>query len=109
MQIEGSADAEGNASVELFQDGSSIANERITVARGHAQRMVFQVKGDHASSLRVQLTPDGFDSLAADNMAYLDLPESRPLRVFVPEIAGHVSARVARHSGHPIVPAGNQR
>ena len=85
VQIEGSADAEGNAAVELFQDGSSIANERITVARGHAQRMVFQTKGDHAASLRVQLTPDGFDSLAADNAAYLDLPESRPLRVFVPK------------------------
>ena len=85
VQIEGSADAEGNAAVELFQDGNSIASERITVARGRAQRMVFQTKGDHASSLRVQLTPDGFDSLAADNTAYLDLPESRPLRVFVPK------------------------
>ena len=85
VQIEGSADAGGNAAVELFQDGNSIANERVTVDRGHAQRMVFQTKGDHATSLRVQLTPDGFDSLAADNTAYLDLPESRPLRVFVPK------------------------
>ena len=85
VQIEGSADAEGNALVELFQDGTSIASERITVARGRAQRMVFQTKGDHAASLRVQLTPDGFDSLATDNEAYLDLPESRPLRVFVPK------------------------
>ena len=85
VQIEGSTDTEGNASVELFQDGNSIANERLTVARGRAQRMVFQVKGDHASSLRIQLTPDGFDSLASDNSAFLDLPESRPLRVFVPK------------------------
>jgi len=85
VQIEGSADAEGNAAVELFQDGNSVATERVTVARGHAQRMVFQTKGDHATSLRVQLTPDDFDSLAADNTAYLDLPESRPLRVFVPK------------------------
>jgi Ca-activated chloride channel homolog len=83
-QIEGSADAEGNASVELFQDGNSIANERFTIARGRAQRMVFHTKGDQTASLRVQLTPDGFDSLASDNTAYLDLPESRPLRVFVP-------------------------
>jgi Aerotolerance regulator N-terminal/von Willebrand factor type A domain len=85
VQIEGSSNAEGNASVELFQNGTSVDNERITVARGHAQRMVFQVKGDQASSLRVQLTPDGFDSLASDNTAYLDLPESRPLRVLVPK------------------------
>src|ERR1039458_2624147 len=50
VQIEGSADAEGNAAVELFQDGNSIANERITVARGRAQRMVFQTKGDRAAA-----------------------------------------------------------
>jgi hypothetical protein len=85
VQIEGSPDAEGNASVELLQDGTSAGNERITLARGRAQRMVFQVNGDRAASLRVQLTPDGFDSLASDNTAYLDLPQSRPLRVFVPK------------------------
>jgi Ca-activated chloride channel family protein len=84
-QIEGSSNAEGNASVELFQNGTSADNERITIARGHAQRMVFQVKGDQATALQVQLTPDGFDSLASDNTAYLNLPESRPLRVFVPK------------------------
>jgi Ca-activated chloride channel family protein len=85
VQIEVSPDAEGNASVELFQDGRSAGNERITLARGRAQRMVFQVNGDRAASVRVQLTPDGFDSLVADNTAYLDLPQSRPLRVFVPK------------------------
>lgn len=93
VEIEGSADAEGNASVELFQDSSSIGNERLTMTRGRAQRMVFHVKGDSAVSLRVQLTPDGFDSLAADNTAYLDLPASRPLRVFVPK--SMVSYRLA--------------
>ncbi|HEX4263302.1 MAG TPA: VWA domain-containing protein [Verrucomicrobiae bacterium] len=85
VQIEGSPDTEGNASVELLQDGTAAGNERITLGRGRAQRMVFQVSGDRAASLRVQLTPDGFDSLAADNTAYLDLPQSRPLRVFVPK------------------------
>ena len=85
VQIEGSSDAEGNASVELTQDGGSIGSERITLARARAQRMVFQVKADRAASLRVQLTPDGVDSLAADNTAYLDLPQMRDLRVFVPK------------------------
>jgi hypothetical protein len=85
VQIEGSADAEGNASVELQQDGASIGSERFTLARGRAQRMVFQVKGDRAASLRVQLTPDGFDSLAADNTAFLDLPQMRDLKVFIPK------------------------
>jgi Ca-activated chloride channel homolog len=85
VQIEGSADAEGNASVELQQDGAAIGSERFTLARGRAQRMVFQVQGERAASLRVQLTPDGFDSLAADNTAFLDLPQMRDLRVFIPK------------------------
>jgi hypothetical protein len=85
VQIEGSAEAEGNASVELLQDDTSIGNERVTIGRGHAQRMVFQIKGTVATSLRCRLTPDGFDSLAQDNLAYLDLPVSRPLKVFVPK------------------------
>ena len=85
VEVEGSADAEGNASIELLEDGTSTANERITMARGRAQRMVFQVKADRATSLQVRLTPDGFDSLATDNTAYLDLPPSRPLRVFAPK------------------------
>ena len=85
VEIDGSPDAEGNASVELFENGNSIAKQTVTVARDRAQRMVFQVSGDHPMSLRVQLTPESFDSLASDNTAYLDLPESRPLRVFVPK------------------------
>ena len=85
LQIEGSTNAEGNAAVELLEDGTRVADERTTIARGRDQRMEFHVKGDHAASLRVQLTPDEFDSLAADNAACLDLPEARPLRVFVPK------------------------
>ena len=84
-QIEGSPEAEGNASVDLLQDEKNIGHERITITRGRAQRMVFQVKGDQPASLRIQLTPDPFDSLAIDNRAYLDLPVPRPLRVFVPK------------------------
>src|SRR5262245_51190335 len=85
VQVEGSAGAEGNASVDLFQNDASVSSQRLTIARGRAQQMVFQVGGDRAAALRVQLAPDGFDSLATDNTAYLDLPESRPLRVFVPK------------------------
>jgi Ca-activated chloride channel family protein len=93
VQVEGSAEAEGNASVELTQDGNSAGSERVTLTRGRAQRMVFHINGDHAVSLRVQLTPDQFDSLASDNRAFLDLPESRPLRVFIPK--SMVSYRLA--------------
>lgn len=85
VQIEGSPQAEGNATVEVTQDGTGLANEHITITRGRAQRLLFRVNGSRASSLGVQLTPDGFDSLAADNTGFLELPESRPLRIYVPK------------------------
>lgn len=84
-QIEGSAQAEGNLSVELAQDGQSAGAERVTIVQGHSQSLMFHVKGDQARALRLSLQPDGFDSLASDNSAALDLPATRPLRVFVPE------------------------
>lgn len=108
VQIEGSPQAEGNASVDLLHDGHSIGSERITVAQGHAQRMVFQISGDEPVSLMAQLTPDGFDSLQSDNVAYLDLPKARPLRVFVPPSL--VSYRLAMQgiSGVELFPRGKE-
>ncbi len=51
---------------------------------GHTKRVVFRLESPAASSLEARLTPDGFDSLESDNSAYLQLPKSRPLSVFVP-------------------------
>ena len=87
-QIESSAQAEGNLTVELTQDGQVAGSERVTVLRGRGQRLMFHVKGERACALRVSLRPDGFDSLATDNSAALDLPAIRPLRIFVPQTMG---------------------
>jgi len=38
--------------------------------------------------LQVNVRPDGFDSLAADNMASLELPAARPLRAYVAKTLG---------------------
>ena len=90
VQIEGSDGAEGSATVDLTRDGTPIGSERITLVKGRAQRLMFQVPGEKPSALRARLTPDGFDSLALDNAADLDLPATRPLRVFVsPELGAY--------------------
>jgi Ca-activated chloride channel family protein len=83
-QIEGTAETEGNGTLELWDGEERVAQERFTLVKGRAQRMVFRFGGEKAAALRVQLVPDAFDSLTADNVAQLDLPAMRPLRVYVP-------------------------
>ncbi|MBM4035146.1 MAG: VWA domain-containing protein, partial [Planctomycetes bacterium] len=59
-----------------------LGSERIVITKGRAERITFSVSGDKAVGLTAKLVPDGFDSLASDNVAYLDLPRSRPLWVY---------------------------
>jgi len=80
----GADDAPTSATVTLLQNGKELANEMISLAGGQSQRIVFPVETAGAGMLEVRLEPQGFDALASDNVAYLDLPVGRPLAVFCP-------------------------
>jgi Ca-activated chloride channel homolog len=83
--IEGSATAsQSSGKLELFRDGVSVGTEPVLLVPGRTKRVVFRLESNTAASLEARLTPDGFDSLDWDNTAYLELPKSRPLSVFVP-------------------------
>ena len=82
VRVEGSAADELSGRVIVFQDGNRVADESVVLEKGESQRLVFSVESPKASSLEVRLEPDGPDSLTADNIAFLDLPASRPLRVY---------------------------
>ena len=84
VQLEGAAGAETTANVWLTQNDAAAGKERVTLTPGRGERLVFRVNNEKATKLRVELQPDTFDSLAADNSAALTLPELRGLRVFVP-------------------------
>ena len=90
VRVEGTKDASQadeaptSAGVTLLQNGKELANELISLAAGQSQRIVFPVETAGAGMLEVRLKPDGFDALASDNVAYLDLPGGRPLAVFCP-------------------------
>ena len=85
VQLGGSATAESTSgTVELLQDGAAIASENVTLVSGAAPRLVFKVGGEKPALLEARFTPRGFDSLAADNRAWLALPAVRTLAVYVP-------------------------
>jgi hypothetical protein len=83
--IEGSgSDSQATGKLELFRDGASVGSEPVLLVPGRTKRVVFRLESASAASLEARLTPDGFDSLDSDNIAYLQLPKSRPITVFVP-------------------------
>ena len=85
VQLAGSAaDESTTGTVELLQDGAAITTENVTLVRGAAPRLVFKVSGGKPALLEARFTPRGFDSLPADNRAWLALPAVRPLAVYVP-------------------------
>ena len=85
-RIEGSPTAEGVAEILLLQNGEVLGRQTLARAAGGAvERVVFQVDTQERTSLELRLQPDGFDALASDNRAYLDLPATRPLMVYCPE------------------------
>jgi Ca-activated chloride channel family protein len=90
VQVEGSDDGAGSATVDVTREGSLFGSERLTLLRGRAQRLLFRVPGEKPSVVHVRLAPDNFDSLSLDNAAEIALPEERPLRVFVsPDLGGY--------------------
>ena len=91
VEVAGSANAADGAQVELTRDNTPLATERIaaTTAGGKpAARLSFTVDGTEPMNLRVRLVPDGFDSLASDNAAFLSLPAIRPLAVYASPTLG---------------------
>ncbi len=81
--IEGSPDAQITADLVVSHAGKAVAEERITVADGAAERISFAVPAGKPALLKATLEPRQFDSLAADNVAWLELPASRSLWVYV--------------------------
>lgn len=93
LRIEATANSSG--SVELFRDGELLDTDSFVLEKGQAQRLVFDVEAAEPTRLEARLTVSagGYDSLAADNTAYLTLPAARPLRVFVNKnLTNHIHA-----------------
>lgn len=84
VRVEGTKSGQTTAVIELLQEGAVIGSERVVLDPGQSQRLVFAVEAEAATALEVRARPVGFDSLPFDDVAYLDLPEARPLAVYCP-------------------------
>jgi hypothetical protein len=93
LQVDGSAEADGPATIEVRQGDTTVGTEHFSLVKGGSQRMTFRVAATKPASLTARLSVDGFDALASDNLAYIDLPAARSLWVYVP-----VSMRAYRHA-----------
>tara|TARA_R110002072_G_scaffold302710_2_gene487613 strand:+ start:119683 stop:121599 length:1917 start_codon:yes stop_codon:yes gene_type:complete len=82
LRVEASADSSGH--VVLQQDGQPIGEQPFVLGKGESQRLAFQISSQGSTKLEARLISGvaEFDSLAADNVARLDLPPARPLRVY---------------------------
>ncbi|QDT88888.1 vWA domain-containing protein [Gimesia algae] len=90
IRIENSKQAGSPAEIELIQDGTSVAKEEIVLGSGDSQRLEFSITADKESKLEVVLNPGSRDSLAADNRAFLTIPQSRSLLIYIdPELASY--------------------
>ena len=91
VEVAGSPDAHDGAQVELRDEHTVLATERITASTTGGKpsaRLSFRVDGNQPMTLQVRLVPDGFDALAADNTVFLTLPAIRPLTVYAAPTLG---------------------
>ncbi len=90
IRIENSNKNDTPVSVALLQDGQRIAKEEVVLSKGDTQRLEFSINADTTSSLEAVLTPEAYDSLLSDNRAFLKIPQSRALQVFIdPDLASY--------------------
>ncbi len=94
------------AEMVLTAGAQEIAREQVTLTPGGAPRLVFRVgaAGGGGEVVRASLRPAGFDSLPADNDAWVVLPAQRPLDAYVPETFGAFRHALAGVDGLRIFP-----
>lgn len=93
-----------SGTVQLLQDGKIVGEESASPEAGKSERLVFRVEADQATTLEIRLRPQSFDSLDADNVAYLDLPVVRELTVFCPPELALFRHALEGHKGIVLYP-----
>lgn len=83
VRVAGSGDESQFGEITLTQNGNTVGKESVTASRDDSERLVFTVDSPEASLIKATLTTNNFDSLPLDNIVWLSLPMTRPLKVWV--------------------------
>ncbi|QDU78787.1 hypothetical protein Pla110_04910 [Polystyrenella longa] len=92
------------AELKLLKNGEVIDQSTILVGQETPHRFGVRIEVNDAAQFELQLIPKQHDSLAADNRAFLTIPRTRALRVFVdPEMLAfrHVLSSLERIEVYP--------
>ncbi|MDG2131180.1 MAG: BatA and WFA domain-containing protein [Fuerstiella sp.] len=81
VRVAGSTSEPAYGELKLTQDGKVVGREPVVASNQDSERVVFSVGSNGSSLLQATLKVDGFDSLDVDNTVWLNLPETRPLRI----------------------------
>ena len=71
------------AVVDLYLNGEKFASDNFFPSSEQSDKLSFSLPGKQHGGLEIIINPNGFDALAADNQAWLRLPETRPLQVYI--------------------------
>ena len=83
VRIGGTDGAEHAGTVSINENGEAIGEQLFAFSGAGSERITFQVDASQAVSVEISLRSDAFDSLASDNIAFIDLPALRPLFTYV--------------------------
>ena len=83
--VNASSEQPRSGTLELLVDGEVVEARDITLSAERAERWSVRLTVETKVAVEVRLKPDGFDALASDNVAYLDLALPRPVSVYAPE------------------------
>jgi len=83
VRLFASTDTPRTGTLALIRNGVTGPEENVVVSARNSPRLVFEVPGDAAAKIELRLTPDGFDAMACDNVAFLALAPMRRVRALV--------------------------
>ena len=83
VRVSGSVDELRGAELQIFENGQQTHTEQLEVGREDAERLMIPVRATGPVLVEARLVPAAADSLATDNVCWLSLPATRPLRIWV--------------------------
>lgn len=110
VESSGTEPAEGvsTGKIELKLGNEVLASERVSLGPKTNDRFAVRVDTDKAATVTATLVPDGFDALAADNSASLDVPIPRPLAVYCPPELGSYRHALEAIENLALYPSGDE-